>query len=99
MLDYGEKIAEGIPAEIQREPARDRGLPRHRRRGGGQGVSSVREPLAAGEPLLEVEKLRTAYGHIHALKGVSLEVRDGEIVTLIGANGAGKTTRCSRSPA
>jgi branched-chain amino acid transport system ATP-binding protein len=41
---------------------------------------------------LEVRNLHTFYGNIHALKGVSLEVRDGEIVSLIGANGAGKTT-------
>jgi branched-chain amino acid transport system ATP-binding protein len=49
-------------------------------------------PLAAGEPLLKIERLRTAYGRIEALKGISMEVRDGEIVTLIGSNGAGKTT-------
>jgi branched-chain amino acid transport system ATP-binding protein len=36
--------------------------------------------------------VNTYYGHIHALKGISLEVREGEIVTLIGANGAGKST-------
>jgi branched-chain amino acid transport system ATP-binding protein len=42
--------------------------------------------------LLEVRDVHTYYGNIHALKGISLEVRDGEIVTLIGANGAGKTT-------
>jgi branched-chain amino acid transport system ATP-binding protein len=41
---------------------------------------------------LEVREVHTYYGNIHALKGVSLSVRDGEIVTLIGANGAGKTT-------
>jgi branched-chain amino acid transport system ATP-binding protein len=51
-----------------------------------------RAPLAAGEPLLRIENLRTSYGRIEALKGISLEVRDGEIVTLIGSNGAGKTT-------
>jgi branched-chain amino acid transport system ATP-binding protein len=51
-----------------------------------------RKPLPAGEPLLRLEGLRTAYGRIEALKGISLEVRDGEIVTLIGSNGAGKTT-------
>ena len=41
--------------------------------------------------LLEVEALDVRYGHIQALKGVSLEVAEGEIVTLLGANGAGKT--------
>jgi branched-chain amino acid transport system ATP-binding protein len=42
--------------------------------------------------ILEVEDVHTFYGSIEALKGVSLEVHDGEIVTLIGSNGAGKST-------
>jgi branched-chain amino acid transport system ATP-binding protein len=42
--------------------------------------------------LLEVHDLHTYYGNIHALKGVTLHVEEGEIVTLIGANGAGKST-------
>ena len=42
--------------------------------------------------MLKVENLSTAYGKIEALKGISLTVNDGEIVTLIGANGAGKST-------
>jgi branched-chain amino acid transport system ATP-binding protein len=42
--------------------------------------------------LLEVNNIHTYYGAIHALKGISLQVDDGEIVTLIGANGAGKST-------
>ena len=42
--------------------------------------------------LLEVEDVETFYGSIQALKGVSLDVYEGEIVTLIGANGAGKST-------
>ena len=42
--------------------------------------------------LLEVEDLRVHYGHVEALKGVSLTVDEGEVVTLIGANGAGKST-------
>ncbi len=43
-------------------------------------------------PVLELENVHTYYGSIHALKGISLEVREGEVVTLIGANGAGKST-------
>lgn len=43
-------------------------------------------------PLLKIENLHTFYGHVHALKGINLEVEEGEIVTLIGANGAGKST-------
>lgn len=43
-------------------------------------------------PLLEVRDLHVFYGAIHAIKGISLQVFDNEIVTLIGANGAGKST-------
>jgi len=42
--------------------------------------------------VLELEDVHTYYGAIHALKGISLKVHDGEVVTLIGANGAGKST-------
>jgi len=42
--------------------------------------------------MLEIQNVHTYYGHIHALKDVSLNVEKGEIVTLIGANGAGKST-------
>jgi branched-chain amino acid transport system ATP-binding protein len=42
--------------------------------------------------ILKLDDVHTYYGSIHALKGVSLEVDEGEIVTLIGANGAGKST-------
>jgi branched-chain amino acid transport system ATP-binding protein len=42
--------------------------------------------------MLTLTDVHTYYGHIHALKGISLHVEQGEIVTLIGSNGAGKTT-------
>ena len=44
------------------------------------------------EPVLRVEDVHTFYGSIEALKGITINVRQGEIVTLIGANGAGKST-------
>jgi branched-chain amino acid transport system ATP-binding protein len=43
-------------------------------------------------PLLEIENMHSYYGHIQALRGISLTVDEGEVVTLIGSNGAGKTT-------
>ena len=43
-------------------------------------------------PMLEVDHIHTYYGSIHALKDISLDVEQGEIVTLIGSNGAGKST-------
>ena len=53
---------------------------------GGNGAA------ATGKALLELEDVHTFYGSIEALKGISLYVDEGEIVTLIGSNGAGKST-------
>jgi branched-chain amino acid transport system ATP-binding protein len=44
------------------------------------------------DAILEIQDVQAYYGHVHALKGISLSVNQGEIVALIGANGAGKTT-------
>jgi branched-chain amino acid transport system ATP-binding protein len=52
----------------------------------------VSESAAGASPVIELEDVHVYYGAIHALKGISLTVRAGEIVTLIGANGAGKST-------
>ena len=46
----------------------------------------------ATESILRLEDVHSYYGHIHALKGISLDVHAGEVVTLIGSNGAGKST-------
>jgi branched-chain amino acid transport system ATP-binding protein len=55
-------------------------------------TAEARRDLSAAEITLQIEDLHVYYGNIHALKGVSMTVRRGEIVTLIGANGAGKST-------
>jgi branched-chain amino acid transport system ATP-binding protein len=49
-------------------------------------------PIDGSTATLSVEEIHTYYGNIHAIKGLSLTVNAGEIVTLIGANGAGKST-------
>jgi branched-chain amino acid transport system ATP-binding protein len=57
-------------------------------------ATAAPEPTTArtGGSILELKEVHTYYGSIQALKGISIDVRDGEIVTLIGANGAGKST-------
>ena len=49
--------------------------------------------------MLKIQQLRVSYGGIQALRGIDLEVPDGKIVTLIGANGAGSPPPCGPSPA
>jgi branched-chain amino acid transport system ATP-binding protein len=56
------------------------------------GQASASEGGPSDETILELESVHTYYGNIHALKGVSLSVNRREIVTLIGSNGAGKST-------
>src|SRR5581483_9753617 len=73
----------GLAGRDPEERAGHRGLPRQR--GGDDGLSTP-------ETILELQGVETYYGSIQALKGISIDVRDGEIVTLIGANGAGKST-------
>ena len=48
--------------------------------------------MAESKTILQVSDINVYYGSIHAIKGISFEVNEGEIVTLIGANGAGKST-------
>jgi branched-chain amino acid transport system ATP-binding protein len=55
-------------------------------------MSETATPTPATTNVLEVDDVHVYYGAIHALKGVSLTVGEGEIVTLIGSNGAGKST-------
>src|SRR5947207_10168001 len=55
-------------------------------------MSTVNSSAAPQVPLLELENVTAFYGDLQALFGITLRVQAGEIVTLIGANGAGKTT-------
>lgn len=59
---------------------------------GGQSAGELQAAGGKGDVLLSVSGLESCYGRIKALKGISLEVRRGETVALVGANGAGKTT-------
>jgi branched-chain amino acid transport system ATP-binding protein len=59
---------------------------------GTDAVATAATTTPGGAPLLELTDLHVFYGNIEALKGVSMTVSQGEIVTLIGSNGAGKST-------
>ncbi len=59
---------------------------------GGSSAGELQSSSASSEVLLKVDALESCYGRIKALKGISMEVRRGETVALVGANGAGKTT-------
>ena len=53
---------------------------------------SANPPAVSDLPVLRLSNVESAYGPIKAIRGVSLQVRRGEIATVLGANGAGKTT-------
>ena len=81
VLDHGIVIAEGGPEAIRNDPKVIAAY-----------LGADEEEAGMTQPILELKDLDVFYGPIQALKGVSLQINEGETVSLIGSNGAGKST-------
>ena len=88
VLNFGSVLGAGTPAEVRADPAVVEAYL------GAEGSAPAAASAAptGSRPLLEIDRLAVRYGDIEAVRDVSLTVGEGEIVTLLGNNGAGKST-------